>query len=160
MLRISKVAWSGIVFLLVTAGFSGPRAAPPRAATNIIQEAPTLQHQNDAKTAQQALRDRGHYSGKVDGSFGLRTRASIRAYQKAENLPITGQVDTQTATGLRVRPESTWGTSQSVGREVGHRNKPSAGIKLTKTRTSKAQSKQVTQERNAIDADGGNGENK
>jgi peptidoglycan hydrolase-like protein with peptidoglycan-binding domain len=160
MLRISKVAWSGIVFLLVTTGFSGPRAAPPRAATNLIQETPTLQHQNDAKSAQQALRDRGHYSGKVDGAFGLRTRASIRAYQKAENLPITGQVDAETAAGLVVRPESTWGTSQSVGREIGHRNKPSAGIKLTKRRTSKAQSKQVAQESNAINADGGSGDNR
>jgi peptidoglycan hydrolase-like protein with peptidoglycan-binding domain len=160
MLLTGKIVWSGIVFLLVTTGFSGPRAAAPRAATNLIQEAPTLQHQNDAKSAQQALYDRGHYSGKVDGAFGLRTRASIRAYQKAENLPITGQVDAHTAAGLGVRPESTWGTSPSGGREVGHRNKPSAGIRLTKRRTSKGQSRQVAQERNAIDADGGNADNK
>jgi peptidoglycan hydrolase-like protein with peptidoglycan-binding domain len=92
-------------------------------------------------------------------AFGLRTRASIRAYQKAENLPITGQVDAHTAAGFGVRPESTWGTSPSGGREVGHRNKPSAGIRLTKRRTSKGQSKQVAQERNAIDADGGNADN-
>ena len=160
MLLTGKIVWSGIVFLLVTAGSSGPRAAPPRAATNLIQEGPTLQYQNDAKSAQQALHDTGHYRGKVDGAFGLRTRASIRAYQKAQNLPITGQVDAQTATGLGVRPESTRGTSQSVGGEVGHLNKPSAGIALTKRRTSKAQSKQVAQERNAINADGGNGDNK
>ena len=160
MLLTGKIVWSGIVFLLVPTGFSGPRAAAPRAASNLIQEAPTLHRQNDAKSAQQALHDRGHYSGKIDGAFGLRTRASIRAYQKAENLPITGQVDAQTAAGLGVRPESTRGTFQSVGGEVGHRDKPSAGIKLAKRRTSKAQSKQIAQERNAIDADGDNGDNK
>jgi hypothetical protein len=160
MLLTGKIVWSGIAFLLVATGFSGLRAAAPRAAANLIQEAPTFQHQNDARSAQQALHDRGHYSGKVDGAFGLRTRASIRAYQKAENLPITGQVDAQTAAGLGVRPESTRGTFQSVGGEVGHRDKPSAGIKLAKRRTSKAQSKQIAQERNAIDADGDNGDNK
>ena len=82
---------------------------------------------------------KGHYRGKIDGVFGLRTRASLRAYQKAENLPVTGQVDTRTADGLGVRPESTWGNSNSAGREVGHnsdraagemkRDKPSAGIR-------------------------------
>jgi peptidoglycan hydrolase-like protein with peptidoglycan-binding domain len=54
---------------------------------------------------QQTLQDKGHYHGKVDGVFGLRTRASIRAYQKAENLPVTGQLDTQTAIKLGVTAE-------------------------------------------------------
>ena len=148
-----KIVWSGIVFLVVTTGFSGPRATPPRAAASPIQEVPTLQHQNDAKSAQQALHDSGHYAGKVDGAFGLRTRASVRSYQRAENLPITGQVDAQTAAGLGVRPESTWGTSQSAG-EVGHRDKPSAGIKRAKSRTITAARKQTAQARPAIEDKG------
>jgi Putative peptidoglycan binding domain len=52
---------------------------------------------------QETLRTKGHYQGKVDGVFGLRTRASIRAYQKAENLPVTGQVDSRTADECRAR---------------------------------------------------------
>ena len=55
--------------------------------------------------------------------FGLRTRASIRGFQKAENLPVTGQLDTQTAGKLGVRPE--------VRGEIGYdfaKGKPSAGI--------------------------------
>jgi peptidoglycan hydrolase-like protein with peptidoglycan-binding domain len=98
---------------------------------------------------QDTLRDKGHYRGKIDGVLGLRTRASIRAYQKAENLPVTGQVDTRTASGLGVRPESTWGDPQSTRQEVGRsgdgpggeikRDKPSASIKWAKGsgRTSK-----------------------
>ena len=54
---------------------------------------------------QETLRDKGHYRGKIDGVFGLRTRASIRGYQKAENLPVTGQLDTPTAGKLGVAPE-------------------------------------------------------
>jgi peptidoglycan hydrolase-like protein with peptidoglycan-binding domain len=73
---------------------------------------------------QQALQDKGCYHGKLDGVFGLRTRAGIRAYQKAENLPVTGQVDTQTAAKLRltaeVRDENVSATMQA---------KPSAGLK-------------------------------
>jgi peptidoglycan hydrolase-like protein with peptidoglycan-binding domain len=98
----------------VTTGFSRTTRSGTSCGNQRFQEAPTLQHQNDAKSAQQALHDRGHYSDKVDGTFGLRTLASIRAYQKAENLPITGQVEAETTAALGVRPESTWGTSQSV----------------------------------------------
>jgi peptidoglycan hydrolase-like protein with peptidoglycan-binding domain len=76
---------------------------------------------------QQTLHDEGHYRGKVDGVFGLRTRASIRAYQKAENLPVTGQLDTPTAGKLgitaEVRDETNYETPQG---------KPSAGIKSAK----------------------------
>ena len=103
---------------------------------------------------QEILRDKGHYRGKVDGVFGLRTRASIRAYQKAENLPVTGEVDTRTADGLGVRPESTWDNSQSAGRQDGHgsdmvagkikREKPSAGIRRGKGRTGNTSRKEVS----------------
>lgn len=110
---------------------------------------------NEIKKMQETLRNKGHYPGKVDGVFGQRTRASIRAYQKAENLPITGQVDTRTAERLGVRPESNWDNSQNAGWEVGHardmaggetkRNKPSANIRWTKgsRRTSKTLRKPV-----------------
>jgi peptidoglycan hydrolase-like protein with peptidoglycan-binding domain len=90
---------------------------------------------NEVSRMQETLHDKGHYHGKADGFFGLRTRASIRAYQKAENLPVTGQVDARTAAGLGVRPESTWGNSESVGTGVNSagdeikRDKPSAGIR-------------------------------
>jgi peptidoglycan hydrolase-like protein with peptidoglycan-binding domain len=78
-------------------------------------------------TMQQTLHDKGHYRGKVDGVFGLRTEASIRAFQKAENLPVTGQLDTNTAGKLGITAE--------VREETNHETtpgKPSAGIKLAK----------------------------
>jgi len=71
-----------------------------------------------------ALQDNGQYGAKVDGIFGLRTRASIRGFQKAENLPVTGQLDTQTAGKLGVRPEGREQTSYETTP-----GKPSAGIK-------------------------------
>jgi peptidoglycan hydrolase-like protein with peptidoglycan-binding domain len=110
---------------------------------------------NEIRKMQETLRDKGHYEGRVDGVFGLRTRAGISAYQRAEHLPITGQVDTRTADGLGLRPESTWDDSKSAGREAGpdshraggeiKRDKPSASIEWGKgsRRTSKTLRKPV-----------------
>jgi len=118
---------------------------------------------------QETLRDKRHYRGKIDGVFGLRTRASIRAYQKAENLPITGEVDTRTADGLGVRPESSWDNSQSAGRSDGHsrasvagklkREKPSAGIRRAKGRSGKTGRKEVSRV-TAMEDNRGSGANK
>jgi len=163
----SKAAWAGIVFILLTTRVWGPRPTPlPSGASN---EVLVVGHGNEIKKMQETLRDKGHYRGKGDGVFGLRTRASIRAYQKAENLPITGQVDTRTANGLGVRPESNWGNSKSAGREVGHgsdraggeikRDKPSAGIRWAEGRASKTSRKEVSRA-TAIEDNRGDGANK
>jgi peptidoglycan hydrolase-like protein with peptidoglycan-binding domain len=127
MLLAGKAAYAGIVFLLVTTWISGPRPTQLPTTTNFSREATGDSHPNDINKVQQTLLDKGHYRGKVDGVFGLRTRASIRAYQKAENLLVTGQLDNQTAGKLGVTPEGRDG----AGYETPH-GKPSAGIKWTK----------------------------
>ena len=74
--------------------------------------------------------------------------------QKAQNLPITGEVDTRTADGLGVRPKSKWGDSKSAGRELGHvsdrtngaitRGKPSACIRKAEGKASKIWRKETS----------------
>jgi peptidoglycan hydrolase-like protein with peptidoglycan-binding domain len=145
VLRAGKVASTGILLILLAAGISGPRPSPvPMTATG-DEGVPAAAPENEVKKTQQALRDKKHYRGKVDGSFGLRTRAGIRAYQKAESLPITGQIDTQTAAALGVRPESTRNNVQGR-REVSHKEKPSAGTARVESRASKARRKDIAQE--------------
>jgi len=75
-----------------------------------------------------------HYQGKIDGVFGPRTRGSIRAYQKAENLPAIGQLDPKTARKLAVTSEG----HDKTGYEI-TQGKPSASIQWAKgsRRTSK-----------------------
>jgi peptidoglycan hydrolase-like protein with peptidoglycan-binding domain len=97
MFLASKAAWAGIVFILLTTGVSGPRPTLLPLGATLSKEVPAVGDRNDVKKMQQTLRGNGHYRGEVDGVFGLRTRASIRGFQKAENLPVTGQLDTQTA---------------------------------------------------------------
>jgi len=133
MFLAGKVAYAGIIFLLLTTWISGPRPTPLNSVVDPGKEVPGAPPRNDVNTMQLALQDKGHYRGKVDGVLGLRTRASIREYQKAQNLPVTGQLDNQTARKLGVAPE---------GGNTVHENpgaKPSAGIKWSKgsRRTSK-----------------------
>jgi peptidoglycan hydrolase-like protein with peptidoglycan-binding domain len=134
MLLAGKAACSGIVFLLLTIGVSGPRPTPLGLGANLSKEVPAVRNRNDVRKMQQILQDKGHYRGEVDGVFGLRTRASIREFQKAENLPATGQIDTETAGKLGVRLEG----REDTGDET-TKGKPSAGIKWVKgsERTSK-----------------------
>jgi len=123
MLLASKAACAGIIFIVLATGISEPLPAPLPSGSSLGKEVPGLAHPNDVIKMQQTLQDKGHYRGRVDGVFGLRTRASIRGFQKAENLPVTGQLDTQTAGKLGVRPE--------VRGKIGYDNtqgKPSAGI--------------------------------
>jgi peptidoglycan hydrolase-like protein with peptidoglycan-binding domain len=147
MFLASKIVSAGIVFVSLATGISGrprpsgisiPGSTPHVSAANLSENELPAAPESHVKQMQQSLSNKGHYRGKVDGAIGLRTRASIRAYQKAENLRITGQVDTQTADGLGVTPESNWGSSRDVGPEVGAlaaagneitQAKPSAGIK-------------------------------
>jgi peptidoglycan hydrolase-like protein with peptidoglycan-binding domain len=127
MFLASKAAWAGIVFILLTTGISRPRPTLLVSEPNLSKEGPGVVHESDARKVQQVLNDRGRYRGKIDGVFGLRTRASIRGFQKAENLPVTGQLDTQTAAKLGVPPE---GREQRGNESM--KGKPSAAIKWAK----------------------------
>jgi peptidoglycan hydrolase-like protein with peptidoglycan-binding domain len=126
MFLASKIVWAGIAFTLMTGVVvqNLPRSA---AASDSNKEGVAAVHQTEIKEMQETLRNKGHYRGKIDGVFGSQTRASIRAYQNAENLPVTGQVDTQTAGRLRLRPEG----REETGYEI-TKGKPSAYIKWVK----------------------------
>ncbi len=124
MLLAGKVACTGIAFLLLAIGSSGPRSTPLASGPKLSAEVPGIAHSDNVIRMQQTLQDKGRYHGKLDGVLGLRTRASIRAYQQAENLPVTGQLDAQTAAKLgvtaEVRVENDYEATQA---------KPSAGVK-------------------------------
>jgi peptidoglycan hydrolase-like protein with peptidoglycan-binding domain len=154
MFLTSKIDWAGIALTLLTTGMSLPAFPQSGAGSDSNKQGvQAFVIKNEIQKMQEILRDKGHYRGKVDGVFGLRTRASIRAYQKAENLTITGEVDTRTAAGLGIRPESSWAHSQGAGRQDEHSSyivagefkseKPSAGIRRAKSVPGKSARKEV-----------------
>jgi len=54
----------------------------------------------DIRQAQMALKEKGHDPGPIDGIHGPRTSAALRAYQKAENIKVSGRLDADTESHL------------------------------------------------------------
>jgi peptidoglycan hydrolase-like protein with peptidoglycan-binding domain len=54
------------------------------------------------KAAQQALKDKGHDPGTVDGKLGPKTQGALRDFQKAQGIEATGGLDTTTMQALGV----------------------------------------------------------
>ena len=54
------------------------------------------------KAVQQALKDKGHDPGAVDGEMGPKTEAALREYQQKEGLKATGAADAETMAKLTV----------------------------------------------------------
>ena len=54
----------------------------------------------DVEKAQKALKQAGHDPGPIDGVMGDQTSAALRAYQKAQGLGETGQLDEATSAKL------------------------------------------------------------
>ncbi len=119
MFRTSKVMWARVVFTSMTTGVFGLSMPPSAFADDATGKHPAVLQQGDVKKLQESLRDKGYYSGQVDGLIGPQTREGIRQYQKAENLQVTGHVDTETAGKLGVGPESIGGSFKGAGQEVG-----------------------------------------
>lgn len=57
---------------------------------------------DQVKSVQQALQDKGHDPGPIDGVMGPKTMAALRAFQKDQKLPETGRLDDQTRGKLGV----------------------------------------------------------
>jgi peptidoglycan hydrolase-like protein with peptidoglycan-binding domain len=59
-------------------------------------------NKEQVKTVQQALKDKGHDPGEIDGVMGQKTQAALRDFQKKEGLKDTGRLDSETASKLGV----------------------------------------------------------
>jgi len=74
----------------------------------------------DVKKAQEALKDKGHDPGSIDGVIGPQTRQAIKAFQNASALRETGRLNAETAaklgiekgTAAGVRPKESPGMSK------------------------------------------------
>ena len=61
---------------------------------------PGTPNADQIKKAQQALKDKGFYTGPVDGAMNKDTQEAVRALQKSKNLNVTGNIDDNTAREL------------------------------------------------------------
>src|SRR5215831_6650467 len=70
---------------------------------------------DDIRNAQQALKDKGLYTGPVDGRMNAETKKALSDFQKKNNLEATGTLnhDTMTALGVTPHKSTTKDTSKS-----------------------------------------------
>jgi len=68
----------------------------------------------DIRQAQTALKEKGHDPGPIDGVHGPRTSAALREYQKAENIKVTGRLDSETRVHLMGQKSSSATTTPSA----------------------------------------------
>ena len=81
----------------------------------------------DVRSAQMALRDKGHNPGPIDGVMGPRTSAAVREFQQKENLTASGQLDAETRAKLMAGASTSSTTSTDAGKST------SAGTPSTST---------------------------
>jgi peptidoglycan hydrolase-like protein with peptidoglycan-binding domain len=58
------------------------------------------------KAVQQALKDKGHDPGDIDGRMGPKTLAALRDFQEKEGLKATGRADAETMAKLGVEAKT------------------------------------------------------
>ena len=58
--------------------------------------------ESHVRAAQQSLKDRGFDPGPIDGRYGPRTAAAVTAFQRQENLTVTGRFNPETLGKLDV----------------------------------------------------------
>ena len=81
--------------------------------------------QDQIKKIQQALKDKGHDPGPIDGNMNSRTLEALRAFQKSQNITVTGTLDSSTAAALGVTAPSSSATgagSSSSGKSGSSRD--------------------------------------
>jgi peptidoglycan hydrolase-like protein with peptidoglycan-binding domain len=75
------------------------RVQPPAAER---QQGTAGMSSDNIKKVKEALKARGHDPGTIDGNMDSKTQQALRDFQKANNLPVTGVLDQQTAAKLGV----------------------------------------------------------
>ena len=68
---------------------------------------------DNVRGVQQALKDKGHDPGPVDGVMGTRTKDAIKSFQTASNLQPTGNLNAETAEKLGVQTSGSPSSSRS-----------------------------------------------
>jgi Putative peptidoglycan binding domain len=80
--------------------------------------------QQDVRQVQEALKDKGHDPGPIDGVMGSQTKQALRDFQKANGLKQTGTLDTQTKEKLNIEGGSSGAGSSKGSGSMGKSESP------------------------------------
>jgi hypothetical protein len=82
---------------------------------------------SNIKAVQQALKDKGHDPGPIDGVMGARTKEAIKAFQSASNIEATGTLDARTAQELGVSSASSGSGARGSMKNSGNTGNTTVG---------------------------------
>jgi peptidoglycan hydrolase-like protein with peptidoglycan-binding domain len=69
-------------------------------------EGATAQADPQVRQVQQALKDKGHDPGQVDGIMGPQTKQALQSFQQQQGISGAGELDQQTLAALGVQGDS------------------------------------------------------
>jgi peptidoglycan hydrolase-like protein with peptidoglycan-binding domain len=82
---------------------------------------PTFAQGSDTvKSVQQALKDKGLYSGPVDGINGVSTKSAVKKYQEDQHLSADGRIGPKTLDSLGIKSASPKAQFDASGENVKH----------------------------------------
>ena len=107
---ISRTVFASALFVtLAVSGWAAEeKQAPPAKAEKMggMDKKPEMGKmmtgRKDNRAVQEALKAKGNDPGPIDGRMGPKTLAALKAFQEANGLKATGQLDKQTAEKLGI----------------------------------------------------------
>ena len=88
---------------------SGPMKSDEMKSDTMMKSGQRSAHggnRDQVRAAQQALKDKGHDPGAVDGVMGPKTQAALKDFQKAQGIQDTGRLDAETMAKLGIEGRS------------------------------------------------------
>lgn len=92
--------WRSTLFLFVLL-FLVPSVSSAASCVDINRTLSLNMKGNDVSTLQKFLRDNATYTGKISGTFGRLTEASVKTWQRKKGITATGTVGPLTRTAMR-----------------------------------------------------------
>jgi peptidoglycan hydrolase-like protein with peptidoglycan-binding domain len=83
------------------------------AQSSMSSEGATAQADPQVRQVQQALKDKGHDPGQIDGVMGPQTKQALQSFQQAQGISGAGELDQQTLAALDVQGDSSASNTSS-----------------------------------------------